>query len=111
MFTLLFLTGNTMMQSVRERVPELAVLKTLGFSDNTVLMLILSEAVFLCVVAAAIGLGLARLVFSSLGSLFGAFSPPVLMGLAIAIVLAAVSGLPPAWRSTRINIIDALGGR
>ena len=110
MFTLLFLTGNTMMQSVRERVPELAVLKTLGFSDNTVLMLILSEAVFLCVVAGAIGLGLARLVFSSLGSLFGAFSPPALMGLGIAIVLAAVSGLPPAWRSTRINIIDALGG-
>ncbi len=61
LFTLLFLTGNTMMQSVRERVPELAVLKTLGFSDGTVLMLILSEAVFMCVVAGAIGLGLARI--------------------------------------------------
>jgi putative ABC transport system permease protein len=47
-------------------------------------------------------------------SLFGAFSPPALvveMGLGIAIVLAAASGLPPAWRSMRINIVDALAGR
>jgi putative ABC transport system permease protein len=42
-FTLLFLTGNTMMQSVRERVPELAVLKTLGFTDFAVVALILAR--------------------------------------------------------------------
>lgn len=114
LFTLLFLTGNTMMQSVRERIPELAVLKTLGFSDKTVLTLIFMEAACLCVVAGAIGLGLAQLAFVFMRSLFGAFSPPALvleMGLAIAIVLAAVSGLPPAWRSMRINIVDALAGR
>jgi putative ABC transport system permease protein len=110
----LFLTGNTMMQSMRERIPEFAVLKTLGFSDNKVLTLILLEAVFLCVVAAAIGLGLARLAFSFMGSLFGALSPSALLiatGLGIGILLAAVSGLPPAWRSMRINIVDALSGR
>jgi putative ABC transport system permease protein len=114
MFTLLFLTGNTMMQSVRERVPELAVLKTLGFSDTQVLTLIFLEAVFLCVIGAAIGMGLARLAFSFMGSLFGALSPSALlieMGLGIAILLAAVSGLPPACRSMRINIVDALAGR
>ena len=114
LFTLLFLTGNTMRQSVRERIPELAVLKTLGFSDNKVLMLILLEAVLLCVVAAVIGLALARIAFSFMGSLFGALSPPALvieMGLGIAILLAAASGLPPAWRTTRINIVDALARR
>jgi putative ABC transport system permease protein len=114
LFTLLFLTGNTMMQSVRERIPELAVLKTLGFSDRKVLALILLEAVFLCVVAGLIGLGLARLAFLMMGSLFGALSPSALVlkaGLGIAILLAVVSGLPPAWRSTRINIVDALAGR
>lgn len=114
MFTLLFLTGNTMMQSVRERIPEFAVLKTLGFSDNRVLTLILLEAAFLCVVAGVIGLGLASLAFTFMRSLFGAFSPPALvaaMGLGIAIALAAASGLPPAWRSMRINIVDALAGR
>jgi putative ABC transport system permease protein len=113
-FTLLFLTGNTMMQSLRERIPEFAVLKTVGYSDNKVLTLVLFEALVLCVVAGAIGLALARLAFGFMGSLFGALSPsvPVLeMGLAIAILLAVVSGLPPAWRSTRINIVDALAGR
>jgi putative ABC transport system permease protein len=116
LFTLLFLTGNTMMQSVRERIPEFAVLKTVGFSDSKVLMLILLEAVFLCVVAGVTGLGLARMAFGFMGSLFGALSPSALalvmaMGLGIAILLAVVSGLPPAWRSTRINIVDALAGR
>jgi putative ABC transport system permease protein len=114
LFTLLFLTGNTMMQSVRERIPELAVLKTLGFSDRKVLALILLEAVFLCVFAGLIGLALARMAFLMMGSLFGALSPQGLVmetGLGIAILLAVVSGLPPAWRSTRINIVDALAGR
>jgi putative ABC transport system permease protein len=113
-FTLLFLTGNTMMQSVRERIPELAVLKTVGYSDNKVLALVFFEALVLCLVAGAIGLGLARLAFAFMGSLFGALSPSPLvmgMGFGVAILLAVVSGLPPAWRSTRINIVDALAGR
>src|SRR6185503_10313154 len=55
-FTLLFLTGNTMMQSVRDRVPELAVLKTIGFSDRSVLVLVLAESAFLCMGAAFIGI-------------------------------------------------------
>jgi putative ABC transport system permease protein len=116
LFTLLFLTGNTMMQSVHERVPEFAVLKTLGFSDRKVLSLIMLEAGFLCVVAGVTGLGLARMAFGFMGSLFGALSPSALaqvmaMGLGIALLLAVVSGLPPAWRSTRISIADALAGR
>ena len=114
LFTLLFLTGNTMMQSVRERIPELAVLKTLGFSDRTVLSLILFEAAFLCVVGGLIGLALARIAFLMMGSLFGALSPSATVletGLGIAVLLAVVSGLPPAWRSTRIKIVDALAGR
>jgi putative ABC transport system permease protein len=57
-FTLLFLTGNTMMQSVRERIPELAVLKTLGFSDGNVLGLVLAESLLLCVIGALLGLAL-----------------------------------------------------
>jgi putative ABC transport system permease protein len=114
MFTLLFLTGNTMMQSVRERIPELAVLKTLGFSDSKVLTLILLEAVVLCVAAALTGLGLARMAFGFMGTLFAGLSPPMLVietGVGIAMLLAVVSGLPPAWRSTRINVVDALAGR
>ena len=61
-FTLLFLTGNTMMQSVRERVPELAVLKTLGFTDAKVLGLVIGESLLLCVLGAIVGLALSYAV-------------------------------------------------
>src|SRR5204862_6915233 len=58
-FTLLLVVGNTMAQSVRERVPELAGLKTLGFSDGSVLGFVLAEAAILCTIGGLIGLGLA----------------------------------------------------
>src|SRR6202008_137204 len=61
-FTLLLVVGNTMAQSVRERVPELAVLKTLGFSDGSVLGFVLAEAVALCLAGGIVGLALASLV-------------------------------------------------
>src|SRR5207237_7773818 len=58
-FTLLLVVGNTMAQSVRERVPELAVLKTLGFTDGSVLGFVLAEAVALCLFGGLLGLLLA----------------------------------------------------
>lgn len=116
LFTLLFLTANTMMQSVRERTSELAVLKTLGYSDGKVLTLVLVEALILCLFAALLGIGLAALVFESpaLQKLFGNFSMPYIvagMGLGLAVLLAFISGFPPAWRARQLNIVDALAGR
>jgi putative ABC transport system permease protein len=116
LFTLLFLTANTMMQSVNERTPELAVLKTLGFSDGKVLTLVLVEALALCVFAAAAGLALATLAFNSgaLRQIFGNFTMPAIvlgMGAGAAVLLAIASGLPPAWRARQLNIVDALAGR
>jgi putative ABC transport system permease protein len=114
LFTLLFLTANTMMQSVRERTAELAVLKTLGFSDAKVLVLILIEALLLCLFAAAIGLVLASLAFPMMKPIFGDFKMPMIvvgMGAALAVVVALISGLPPAWRGRQLNIVDALAGR
>ena len=115
LFTLLFLTGNTMMQSVRERIPELAVLKAIGFSDGMVTALVLVEAILLCMVAASLGLAAAAAVFpvtESLGIGGGALPASVIaLGLAIALVLALVSGLPPARRVQRMTIVDALAGR
>jgi putative ABC transport system permease protein len=114
LFTLLFLTGNTMMQSVRERTPELAVLKTVGFSDRSVTVLVLIESVLLCVLAASLGLAAAAAVFPVAAALGigGAVLPfkVVAIGLGIAIALALVSGLPPAWRAQRLVIVDALAG-
>src|SRR6202142_4117996 len=113
-FALLFLTGNTMMQSVRERIPELAVLKTLGFSDGKVLMLVLSESLLLCLFAAVIGLGLSYATLPIIGqALQGVQLDPVSLipGLGAAVLLALIVGLPPALRAMRLNIVDALSGR
>jgi putative ABC transport system permease protein len=116
LFTLLFLTGNTMMQSVRERVPELAVLKTYGYGDALVISLVCAEALILCGTAAVLGLGVAALIFPSLFASIGA--PPLPMpyavagaGLGVAAVLALVSAATPAWRVRRLRIVDALSGR
>jgi putative ABC transport system permease protein len=115
LFTLLFLTGNTMMQSVRERTPELAILKTVGFSDRSVTALVLIESILLCALAAALGLGLAAAVFPVTAALgLGTSGLPlkvIAAGLAIAVVLAIASGLPPAWRAQRLVIVDALARR
>jgi putative ABC transport system permease protein len=115
LFTLLFLTGNTMMQSVRERTPELAILKTVGFSDRSVTALVLIESVLLCVLAASLGLAAAAVVFPITAALgiVGAALPleVVAVGLAIAVGLALASGLPPAWRAQRLVIVEALAGR
>lgn len=114
LFTLLFLTGNTMMQSVRERTPELAILKTVGFSDRSVTVLVLIESVLLCVLAASLGLAAAAAVFPVTAALgiAGAALPirVVALGLLIAVGLALASGLPPAWRAQRLVIVDALAG-
>ena len=114
-FALLFLTGNTMMQSVRERIPELAVLKTVGFGDGKVLSLVLAESLLLCVIAAAIGLGLSYAVLPIIkgGFLQGLeLSPGALIpGFAAAVLLALIVGLPPALRAKRLNIVDALADK
>jgi putative ABC transport system permease protein len=117
-FTLLMLTGNTMMQSVRERVPELAVLKTLGYQDHTVLALVLVEALVLCALAAALGMALAAWLAPVIGAHvpIGGFSgmqvtpDAAVLGAVIAVGLAAAVGLPPALRAMRLDIVNALSG-
>ncbi len=110
-FTLLFLTGNTMMQSVRERVPELAILKTLGFTDGAVLGLVIGESLLLCVLAGIVGLALSYAVIPivQLGlagvDLSHGAQP---LGVLVAVLLALIVGLPPAIRAMRLNVVDAL---
>jgi putative ABC transport system permease protein len=118
LFALLFLTANTMMQSVRERIPELAVLKTLGFSDTRVFAIVIFEALLLNVSAALIGLVAARAIIppmvSRLSSDLGGIAMPATIfvwGVTMAVIVALASGLPPAWRAKRLKIVDALAGR
>jgi putative ABC transport system permease protein len=113
-FALLFSVGALMMQSVRERTPELAVLKTLGFTDRGLMGLILAESLTFCLVSAAIGLGLAAMLFPVAKQLIGfnvRAGPLMLTGFGLAIGLALISGLPPAIRAMRLQVVDALAGR
>ena len=113
-FALLFSVGAGMMQSMRERIPELAVLKTLGFTDGGILALILAESLIFCVVSAEIGLLLASALFPAAKALIGMDIPGtqvMFTGLLFAVALAVLSGLPPALRGMRLQVVDALAGR
>ena len=116
-FTLLLLTGNTMAQAVRERVPELATLKTLGFTDGTLLMLVMVESVLLVGLGGAIGLGLAAAALPVMAPRTMGLLPPGVplqtwvMGLGLIVAIGLVVGVLPALRAKRLKIVDALAGR
>ena len=117
-FTLILLTGNTMAQAVRERIPELAVLKTIGFSSRSVLALVLVEAVLLLVIGGVVGMAIASVLAPALAKGSGGMIqlPPIggviwFEGLVLMIVIGIVVGALPALRGMRLKIVDALAGR
>jgi putative ABC transport system permease protein len=116
-FTILIMTGNTMAQSVRERIPELAILKTLGFSDGKVTALVLAEALLLLALAGGLGMAFSAAILPGLNRAIGSRFPPLhvgaatwLAGAAIVGALALAIGIPPALRARRLRIVDALAG-
>ena len=117
-FTLLLLTGNTMAQAVRERIPELAVLKTLGFTNGTVLVLVLVESVLLIVLGGVLGMGLASVMIPVVsGASNGMIALPSIpaqtwaLGLSLMVAIGLIVGALPATRAMRLKIVDALAGR
>lgn len=117
-FTILLLTGNTASQAFKERIPELAVLKTLGFRDRTVAGLVLSEAVLLSLTGAAAGIAAAfalePYLNANLSSFVGRFKmdpASAAMALGLALGIGLLIGTHPAWRAMRLTIVDALRER
>ena len=117
-FTILLLTGNTMAQGLRERIPELAVLKTLGFTDSAVAWLMLGEAVLLCLFGAVLGI-LAAIAVSvvigpQLADMLGEFAVTlniVAAGVGLSLLLGLVVGAVPSLAARRLTIVDALRAR
>ena len=113
-FVILLVVANTMAQSVRERTSELAVLKTLGFSDTRILTLVMLESMSIAV----LGGGLALLIMSiavGRGSLnmpmlpvFAFTADAKLSGVALVIALGVIAGVLPAMAAMRLRIVDAL---
>lgn len=116
-FTILMLTGNTMSQAVRERIPELAVLKTLGFTNRMVLLLVMAESLLICIIGGLAGMGLATLVMKGLANMPIQFPPIVADARVWQVAFASmfgvglVVGLPPALKAMRLSIVDGLSGR
>jgi putative ABC transport system permease protein len=120
MFMVLFLTGNGIAESVRERFAEFATLKTIGFSDRAVTALVVLEAALPCVIGAALGVGIAAFLARQIPGLmppgFGiplpTMSPMVMLWAAVsAFVVALLSAAVPILRLERMDIASALSGR
>jgi putative ABC transport system permease protein len=113
-FTLLLVTGNTIAQSVRERTSELAVLKTIGFSDGRTLALVLAESGLLAVLGGGAGLALGAMAIAA-GDPTGGFLPifyfptrDMIAGVILVLLLGLVAGILPAIQAMRLSIVDAL---
>jgi putative ABC transport system permease protein len=116
-FAIMLVSANTMAMSVRSRTREVAVLKTLGFTQRRVLSIFVSEAVALAVVGGAIGVLFAIPVIAAMTRRFVGLGipldmkvrfPAAAMALFASLLLGLISGYLPAHRASRMNIVDAL---
>jgi putative ABC transport system permease protein len=111
---ILFGAGNIMAQSIRERINELGVLKTLGFTDSRILGIVLLESCAIAVIGGGIGLLLAWTIIAQ-GDPTGGFLPifhfpprDLVLGILLVAVLGIAAGLLPAVQASRLKIVDAL---
>jgi putative ABC transport system permease protein len=115
MFFILFVAGNAMAQSVRERINELGVLKTLGFGDGRILALVLLESCTIAIVGGGLGLLLSWTVITVMGDPTGGMLPifhfpprDLVLGAVLVLALGVGTGLLPALQASRMKIVDAL---
>jgi putative ABC transport system permease protein len=114
-FAILLVTANAMMMAARERTGEIAVLKTIGFTDGRLFALTMLEAGLITVTGAVLGLGAAKVLyrasnFNAMGFLpgFDVTTSTLVLGGAIALVLMLASGIVPAIRAARLPVVQAL---
>ena len=114
-FTLLLVTGNTMAISVRERTSELAVLKAIGVSDRSVLVLVLAESTAIAFFGGLLGLFLAWGAIPVISGALTGLLPPLLLsktmlllGLVFALFVGAASGVLPGIGAMRMRVVNAL---
>jgi putative ABC transport system permease protein len=114
--TTLFVAGNTMAMSVRERTTEIAVMRTLGYPAATIFVLVVGEGLLVALVGGAVGATLSRLIVNGeyLG-LTGGFIPAfgvnnwnLVVGLGLSALIGALAALIPATNASRLKIVDAL---
>ncbi len=115
LFAIFFAVLNTMLMAARERTRDIGILKSLGFSNGKISLLLVAEALALCVAGGSIGVLLTTVAERPLWSFFSAFIPGfqiktavIVQGLLLAVGLGVVAGLLPAWRARRLDPVTAL---
>jgi putative ABC transport system permease protein len=114
-FTMLLVTANTMGQSIRERINEIAVMKTLGFSAFGVTALVFGEALLVTAIGGIIGLALAAMLAGMIAKVMSSFFPvlglgtdTILWGVVLIVVLGTLAAALPSAQAWRLKIVDAL---
>jgi putative ABC transport system permease protein len=112
---IMLVSMNTMMMAARERTRDIAVLKAIGFTDGTVMLLVLTESVLISLTGGILGTAIARLAFQFSDFTAGGFFPSFLVtwgtmgrGLGIAAAMGLLSGAIPAYNASRLKVVDAL---
>jgi putative ABC transport system permease protein len=114
-FTMLLVTANTMGQSIRERLNEIAVMKTLGYSSFGVTSMVLAEAILVTAIGGALGLAVSVLFAHAIGSNLQQFFPVLgvppstyVIGAILIVVLGALAAVLPCIQAGQLRIVDAL---
>ena len=114
-FTTLLVCANTMAMSIRERTREVAVLRTLGFTRQKILKLLLTESIAISLIGGFVGIALATvaIIFMARPGIGLPVSmhmtlATALVAMVVAFVVGIVSGLIPSYRASNLGIVDAL---
>jgi putative ABC transport system permease protein len=115
-FAILLVSGNTMAMSIRERIREVAVLKTVGFTRNGVLALFVVEAIVVSLIGGLLGIVLANFLIrgiaaNPMGGMFRTAQitiPTALLALSVAALVGLISAFLPSYRAAKLNIADGL---
>ena len=114
-FTMLLVTANAMAQAVRERVRDIAVLRTIGYSNALVVVLVLAEGVGITVLGAALGLWLGTGLIRSIGAQVQTFFPLIsvppdafVTGGILAVGLGVIACVMPCAQVWRLSVVEQL---
>jgi putative ABC transport system permease protein len=114
-FMILLITGNTMAMNIRERSHEIAILKSLGFQNESLVGMLVGESVLIAGTGGLVGCLAAAVLFravdlSSTGFIrsFQIELPTVGLALGIALVVGFVSGGIPALHVSKLTVSEGL---
>jgi putative ABC transport system permease protein len=107
--------ANTMMMTARERLAEYATLKALGFSPSFVIKLLFGESLVIALMGGGLGLLITLPIAASfakaVGTLFPVFvvsDTTMALQILASVIVGVVAAAWPAWKMSRINIVNGL---